>query len=287
MFARISETAALRIAWLRDAAKPARVFGKALRWLLWLVVLGHAALCVLILLASVALLRVNPPVTALMAYRRLTTHEASRPIRYVPLRQIPPVFRAMVVRLEDMHFYQHPGVDLGALRDALSINAAIGRTAVGGSTIPMQLARNFFLTPRKTYFRKYLESIIALEMDLILPKSRILELYLNSIEWGKGVFGVGAASSASYGTSVASLSLDQMRRLAAIITNPLRYTVETFSLSPQMAERYNYLVSRFPDPEAAPAEQGAVAPIPDEPNGSVPSLAPPPPVARPMEQPSP
>jgi monofunctional biosynthetic peptidoglycan transglycosylase len=245
------------------------VFGKALRALLWLAILGHAALIVIVLFASIALLKVNPPITALMVYRRITTHEAARPTRFVPLRQIPPVLRNMVVRLEDMHFYQHAGVDLGALRDAWNINASIGWTAVGGSTIPMQLARNLFLTPRKTYFRKYLESIIALEMDLILPKSRLLELYLNCIEWGKGIFGIGAASVSSYGTAVTNLSLDEMRRMAAIITNPLRYNVNTFSLSRQMEERYLYLVTRFPDPAAEPADQGPVAPFPDEPQGTV------------------
>ncbi len=240
--------------------KPARVFGKALRAFLWLALLGHAALILIVLLASLLLLKVNPPTTALMLYRRVTTHETVHPTRFVPLRQIPLVFRNMVVRLEDMHFYQHRGVDLGALRDAWNINSSIGWTVLGGSTIPMQLARNLFLTPRKTYFRKYLESLIALEMDLVLSKGRLLELYLNYIEWGKGIFGIGAASVSSYGTAVGNLSLDQMRRMAAIITNPLRYTVNTYSTSRQMEERYQYLVTRFPDPAARPVEEGAVAP---------------------------
>jgi monofunctional biosynthetic peptidoglycan transglycosylase len=264
VFARISDTTALRLAWLRDTVKPARVVGKALRAFLWLALLGHAALILIVLLASLLLLKGNPPITALMLYRRVTTHEKAHPTRFVPLRQIPPVLRNMVVRLEDMHFYQHHGVDLGALRDAWNINASIGWTVVGGSTIPMQLARNLFLTPRKTYFRKYLESLIALEMDLVLSKGRLLELYLNYIEWGKGVFGIGAGSFSSYGTAVANLGLDQMRKLAAIITNPLRYTVNTYSQSRQMEERYQYLVTRFPDPAAQPVEEGAVAPVPDD-----------------------
>jgi monofunctional glycosyltransferase len=273
MSARISETAAW-MARLQQAARPGRVFGKALRAFLWLAVLAHAVLIVIVLFASILLLKVNPPTTALIVYRRVTTHESARPTRFVPLRQIPPVLRTMVVRLEDMHFYQHPGVDLGALRDAWNINASIGRTVVGGSTIPMQLARNLFLTPRKTYFRKYLEAIIALEMDLVIPKSRLLELYMNNIEWGKGVFGIGAGSFASYGTAVTNLSLDQMRRMAAIITNPLRYNVNTFSQSRQMEERYLYLVTRFPDPAAEPADEGAVAPVPDLPQGATGQAAP-------------
>jgi len=262
MHARFPNMTALRLARLRDVARPGRMVGMLARSLLAALALGHAALIVAVLFTSLVLLRWNPPFTALMVYRRITAHQSSQPIRFVPLRQIPRVARTMVVRLEDYRFYQHPGVDLGALRDALMINASIGRTVVGGSTIPMQLARNLFLTPRKTYFRKYIEAIIALEMDLILPKDRILELYLNCIEWGKGVFGIGTAAAYYYHTGVADLSLDELRRLVTIITSPLRYNVETFGKSRQMVERYNYLVSRFPDPAVeAPAEE-ASAPAP-------------------------
>ena len=223
--------------------------------------------------ASLALLRWNPPVTALMLYRGVTAHQKTHVLRFVPLRQIPRVVRTMVIRLEDYKFYHHAGVDLGAIRDAWAINRSIKRTAVGGSTIPMQLARNLFLTPRKTYFRKYLEALIALEMDLILPKDRILELYLNCIEWGRGVFGIGAAAAYHYDSGVGNLGLDEMRRLVTIITNPLRYNVTTFEKSHQMAARYAYLLSRFPDPSstypanpsAEPLEPGPVAPIPDAP----------------------
>jgi monofunctional biosynthetic peptidoglycan transglycosylase len=274
MYARISETAALWMAWLRDVAKPARMAGKLARVLIALVVFCHATLILGILLASLALLRVNPPVTALMVYRGITVHQRSRPIHFVPLRQIPRVARSMVVRLEDYRFYSHHGVDLGALREAWTINTAIGRTAVGGSTIPMQLARNLFLTPRKTYFRKYLEAVIALEMNAIVPKDRLLELYLNYIEWGKGIFGIGAASAYYYKTGVGGLGLDEMRRLATIITNPLRYDVQTFTRSAQMSQRYAYLVSRFPDPAAEPTDrEGAVAPIPDAPGAVTPAPA--------------
>ena len=198
-----------------------------------------------------------------MMYRGLTTHQKAQPIRFVPLRQIPRVARSMVIKLEDYRFYQHPGVDLGAIRDAWAINASIGRTVVGGSTIPMQLARNLFLTPRKTYFRKYVEAIIALEMDRVMPKDRILELYLNSIEWGRGIFGIGAASAHYYKSGVGGLSLDQLRRLATIITNPIRFNVQTFTGSRQMSERYAYLVTRFPDPSAEPLGPGPGAPDPD------------------------
>ena len=270
MLARISAHAALWMVWLRDVAKPARIAGKLARAFLSLVLLGHAALIIIILIASLALLIWNPRVTALMLYRGATAHQKTQSIRFVPLHQIPRVVRTMVIRLEDYKFYHHAGVDLGAIRDAWAINRSIKRTAVGGSTIPMQLARNLFLTPRKTYFRKYLEAIIALEMDLILPKDRILELYLNCIEWGKGVFGIGAAAAYHFNSGVGNLGLDEMRRLVTIITNPLRYNVATFGKSRQMTARYEYLVSRFPDPSAEPLEPGPVAPIPDAPETEAP-----------------
>src|SRR5208282_106461 len=161
---------------------------------------------------------------------------------------------------------------LGAIRDAWLINRSIGRTAVGGSTIPMQLARNLFLTPRKTYLRKYIETLIALEMSLILPKDRILEIYLNVIEWGKGVYGIGAASAYYFKTGVGGLGLDELRRLATIITNPLRYDVQSFSKSAQMSQRYAYLLSRFPDEE--PVAPLPVAPLPDAPMPHAPPAPP-------------
>jgi monofunctional glycosyltransferase len=252
-------------AWLRDTAHPVRIAARFLRALVVAAVGLHAALFALVFLGSLVLLKWNPPFTALMVWRDLTGHQVPHPVRFVPLRQIPRVARSMIIRLEDYRFYSHHGVDLGALREAWMINSSIGRTAVGGSTIPMQLARNLFLTPRKTYLRKYLESMIALEMSTIIPKDRLLELYLNYIEWGKGIFGIGAASAYYYKTGVGGLGLDEMRRLATIITNPLRYDVLTFSRSAQMTQRYAYLVSRFPDPSAEPLGEDRVAPIPDAP----------------------
>ena len=262
MLVRNSGSDALPTAWLRDAVKPARVAGKAARVILALVLLGHALLILLVLVTSLGLRRWNPPGTALMEYRILTQHQTIRPVRFVPLRQIPRVARAMVLRLEDYRFYQHWGIDLGALREAYLINRSLGRTVVGGSTIPMQLARNLFLTPRKTYFRKYLESIVAVEMSLLVPKDRILEIYLNYIEWGKGIFGIGQAASYYYHSTVSDLSLDELRRLITIITNPVRYNVATFRGSRQMAERYAYLVERFPDQAAVESPAAAEPPPP-------------------------
>jgi monofunctional biosynthetic peptidoglycan transglycosylase len=264
MNARISETVALRMAWLRDVMRPSRIAGKLMRFSLEGFLGAHIVLFILVLIASLALLHLNPRVTALMVWRDVTVHQRAERVRFVPLYRIPLVARRMVIRLEDYHFYSHIGIDLGAIRDAYLIDRSIGYPLYGGSTIPQQLARNLFLTPRKTYLRKYTEALIAIEMDTFVPKNRLLELYLNLIEWGKGVYGIGTASYYYYGTNVANLSLDELRRLVTIITNPLRFNVSTFQRSRQMQERYDYLLSRFPDPQAEPTEPGPPLGLPDQ-----------------------
>jgi monofunctional biosynthetic peptidoglycan transglycosylase len=231
------------------------------RFMLIGIIAGHAALFVLILGAGAFLSKWNPPVTSLVLYREITAHQKVSPGKFVPLNRIPRSVRDMSVRLEDMNFYVHGGIDFAAIKNAYMVNKAIGYTLYGGSTIPQQLARTLFLTPRKSYFRKYLEALISIELDLLLSKQRLLELYLNNIEWGKGVFGIGAASLQFYGKLPAELSVDQLRRLVAILPNPLRYTVWDFSGSLEMRGRYQYLVSRFPDPrdaEPATAEDRAL-----------------------------
>ena len=174
MNARITETFALRMALLRDVVKPSRIAGKLARFLVAGFVIAHVVLFFLVLLASMALLRLNPQVTALMVWRGVTAHQKAQQVHFVPLYHIPLVARRMVIRLEDYHFYNHIGIDLGAIRDAYLIDKSIGYPLYGGSTIPQQLARNLFLTPRKTYLRKYSEALIAIEMDLFMPKNRIL-----------------------------------------------------------------------------------------------------------------
>jgi monofunctional biosynthetic peptidoglycan transglycosylase len=248
---------------IRPYIHPVQSLVRLARLFLWAAAVFHTCLFSLILAACIALARWNPPATSLMAYRGLTSRGQVQPLRFVPLRQIPRSVQLMFIRLEDMRFYSHVGIDPAAIRDAYRVNKAIGYTLYGGSTIPQQLARTLFLTPRKTYFRKYVEALIAVEMDLVLKKERILELYLNYIEWGKGVYGIGAASVASYGRPPAGLSIDEFRRLVTILPNPLRFDTDTFPRSRQMAERYRYLVEHFPDPEdlrePAPS-QGAVPP---------------------------
>jgi monofunctional glycosyltransferase len=243
--------------------RPRRAAGKLARFALWGFVLGNVLLAIVVLSSSLVLLKVTPRYTALMLWRRVTAGIRSEAIRATPLAEIPRPARDMVVRLEDGHFWTHPGIRLGAIRDAYLVNRNIGYALYGGSTITQQLARNLFLTPRKAYFRKYLEAIAALCMDLVLPKARILELYLNAIEWGKGTFGITAAAARYYGVRPSALGLDQQRRLIAMLPNPVRYSPFTLLDNRQLAARYQYLVGRFPDvASAAPADATTDEPPP-------------------------
>jgi monofunctional biosynthetic peptidoglycan transglycosylase len=209
--------------------------------------LVQPAFALLVAGASVALRVVDPPVTALMLYRAATTDAPIRPISFVPLRRLSWRAGAMFVAVEDHTFYQHHGVDLQAIRDAQRINRQLGRIYHGGSTITMQLARTLFLTPNRTYVRKYFEVIAAVTMDAFLSKERILELYVNTIEFGSGVYGIRAAVLAHYGkTDPARLTTDQLRRLVTIVASPLFYDVDTFARRRALAERYEFLVSVFP-----------------------------------------
>jgi monofunctional biosynthetic peptidoglycan transglycosylase len=267
---RFTDRAREATAWIGERVRPARAAGKLARFALHAFVLGHVILLAVVLLSSLVLLKANPRHTALMLWRRVTAGVHSPAIRFTPLRDIPRPARDMVVRLEDWHFWTHPGIHLGSIRDAYLVNRNIGYALYGGSTITQQLARNLFLTPRKTYFRKYLEALTALGMDLVLPKARILELYLNVIEWGRGTFGIGAASARYYGLPPSALGLDQQRRLIAMLPNPLRYDVSTLLGNRQLAIRYEYLLTRFPaaaptvDAEASVDEPPAPAGEPVE-----------------------
>ena len=210
------------------------------------VLLVQAAFAMLVAEASLVMRVANPPVTALMLYRAATTDAPVRPISFVPLRRLPWRVGAMFVAVEDHAFYQHHGIDLQAIHEALRINRQLGRIYHGGSTITMQLARTLFLTPNRTYVRKYFEAIAALTMETVLSKERILELYVNTIEFGKGVYGIKAAAFAHYGKEPARLTTDQDRRLVTIVASPLFYDVSNFARRRALAERYEFLLSVFP-----------------------------------------
>ncbi len=183
---------------------------------------------------------VDPPVTALMLLRKFEGVKVA-PAHPLPYEKIPNFAKKAVVYLEDHEFWTHHGVIFGAIREAWEANQRAGKVERGGSTITQQLARNLFLIPERLYLRKALEAATALILELLLTKQRILELYLNHIEWGPGVFGIEAGARYQFGTGVRNLDVDQLSRLEVIITNPITYNVKTFSRNRGMEARYEAL----------------------------------------------
>lgn len=208
------------------------------------VVIAHILFFFLIFISCLFLKFFNPPATSLMSYRAAVEKQKNQPVVFIPLKNIPIVTQKKVVLIEDYRFYEHKGIDIEAIKYAYNLNKRLGYKYAGGSTISQQLARNLFLTPEKSYFRKYLEVFIALEMELVLGKKRILELYINYIEFGKGIYGIGRASLFYYGKSFYKLTSNEINRLLAIIPSPRRYNPWNFANSYHLLQRYmrlNYL----------------------------------------------
>jgi len=143
---------------------------------------------------------------------------------FVPLQQIPPALRNAVIAVEDARFYSHFGVDLKGIFRAMYANFRHGRVVEGGSTITQQLAKVLFLTPDRSFSRKVKEAALALELEKRYSKDRLLELYLNQIYMGHGVFGVEAAARTYFGKSVQELTLGEAALLAALPRSPGNYS---------------------------------------------------------------
>ncbi|MBW6505096.1 monofunctional biosynthetic peptidoglycan transglycosylase [bacterium] len=143
--------------------------------------------------------------------------------RWTPYRAIPAALRKAVVASEDANFYSHEGVDYEAIREAIKADWRKGKFVHGGSTITQQLAKNLFLTREKTLIRKVKEIVLARRMDDALSKSRILELYLNVVELGPMVYGVGHAAHYYFGTHPSALTVRDCAFLAAMLPGPKVY----------------------------------------------------------------
>jgi monofunctional biosynthetic peptidoglycan transglycosylase len=164
------------------------------------------------------LYRTGHPVSTLMAWRWLTGAPVSR--HWIGFGAISPFLPRSVVGSEDAKFCSHHGVDWGALRDVID-DAEDGEVTRGGSTITQQVAKNLFLWPGRSMIRKGLELPLALWIDLVLPKQRILEIYLNIAELGPGgQFGAEAGSAYAFGHGAATLSPREAALLAATLPNP-------------------------------------------------------------------
>jgi monofunctional biosynthetic peptidoglycan transglycosylase len=142
---------------------------------------------------------------------------------WVPLKRISPDMISAVVESEDAHYYDHGGFSCEDMIDAFYLNRRVGHIVAGGSTISQQTAKNVFCTPSRTYLRKLVEAYYTMLIELLWGKDRILEVYLNVIELGDGVFGVEAAAQEYFSTSALQLSPGQSASLAGIIPCPRCY----------------------------------------------------------------
>jgi monofunctional glycosyltransferase len=168
----------------------------------------------------------NPQKTAMMRFReaqylKKTGKRLWRNQTWVPLSRISPKLIEAVIIAEDDKFFQHEGFDFEGMKDAFEKDIQTGRFTGGGSTITQQLAKNLYLKPNRNPVRKIREAVIAFKLDRRLKKSRILELYLNVIEWGRGIYGAEAASKTYYGKPCADLTAEEAVRLATVLPNPV------------------------------------------------------------------
>lgn len=197
------------------------------------VVLGVAAIAfacaayTAVTLPDVRPLRTERPAST--AFIDLRTREAEadgkaprREQRWLPYRQISPTLVRAVIVTEDAAFWSHDGIDYGELRNSFSWDRLY--FVRGASTITQQLVKNLYLSPTRNPYRKFEELLITRRLEAELPKARILELYLNLIEWGDGIWGADAAARAYFGRSASDLSSEQAALMAGAIINPRIYS---------------------------------------------------------------
>jgi len=188
------------------------IMGTIARWLLRLFVL-LAAIFVALLIAY----RFVTPFSTLMLARMARQEKVER--ISVPLSKVSPHLVAAVITSEDAHFCREHGVDWGALREVIDESGEDGPSR-GASTITMQVARNLFLWQGRSYVRKALEIPLAMLLDFVWPKRRILEIYLNVAEWGNGIFGVEAASQTYFHKAASDLTPTEAALLVGVLPNP-------------------------------------------------------------------
>jgi len=168
----------------------------------------------------------NPKTTSMIELRKEEAKEEGKTLKirqkWVSPAAIPKIMKITLITAEDTDFYQHEGIDFYELKESIKKNLKEGKPARGGSTITQQLAKNLFLSTQKSIIRKIKEFFIAKSLEKNLSKDRIMYLYLNVIEFGRGIFGVGAASEYFFGKSVSNLNLSEIVRLIGIIPKPLK-----------------------------------------------------------------
>jgi len=173
--------------------------------------------------------------------------EAKLRHRWVPYEKISLNLKRALVAAEDANFMEHEGFDWDAIQRAYEKNLQKGRVVAGGSTISQQLAKNLFLSGRRSALRKLEEALITVMIEAVMSKRRIFEIYLNIIEWGNGVFGAEAAARYYYKTGAASLDAWEAARLAAMVPNPRYY--DRHRDTAYLQRKTNLILGRMPSAE--------------------------------------
>jgi len=171
---------------------------------------------------------------------------------FIQITELNRKYRRLIVSTEDPHFYGHAGIDPMSMMQAAKVNHRYNTKLSGASTITQQLTRTLILFPNKLYIRKYFEVIAAITIDTIIPKDRILELYLNYAEWGRGIYGINSASLYYYKRPVYLCSEDEIVRLITVLPSPVRYTPNNFWRRGRLRERYYKLHSVFNTADETP-----------------------------------
>jgi monofunctional biosynthetic peptidoglycan transglycosylase len=195
--------------------------GSIFKWFL----IALVSLWLLAALLLVAARWINPPTTAVHIERRFQAFIHGKPynerFKFIPLSQISPNLQHAVIAAEDGNFYHHHGFDWEAIQTAAKEDMEGERTR-GGSTITQQLVKNLFFGTSRSFIRKGAETTLVPVAELVLGKQRILELYLNLVEWGPAVYGADSASRYHYNIAPRNLDREQSARLAAILPSPLK-----------------------------------------------------------------
>ncbi|NOT98926.1 MAG: monofunctional biosynthetic peptidoglycan transglycosylase [Sideroxydans sp.] len=167
--------------------------------------------------------------------------------QWVDYPKISNNLKRALIASEDAKFVDHEGFDWEGIQKAYEKNLKKGKIVAGGSTISQQLAKNLFLSTKRTPWRKGEEIVITLMLETVMDKQRIFEIYLNVIEWGNGVFGAEAAARHYFGVSASQLSAEQAARLAAMVPNPRFY--DRNRQAPGMLRKTYLILDRMPDAE--------------------------------------
>jgi monofunctional biosynthetic peptidoglycan transglycosylase len=189
------------------------------------------------------------PATSSFMDRRLEALREKNPKarlrhQWVPYSRISPHLKRAVVAAEDARFLDHEGFDWEAIQKAMTRNERRGRIVAGASTISQQLAKNLFLSGRRSVFRKLQEAIITVMIESVMSKRRIFEIYLNIIEWGNGVFGAEAAARYYFKKSAATLGAWEAAKLAAMVPNPRFY--DRHRNTAYLQKRTSLILGRMP-----------------------------------------